>query len=113
MNRKIQSAALALLVPGAAAGALAADGSPVRVAEVLCDGRHDPVGVDPESVRFSWVMESDARGQSQGAYRVEVASRREDLLAGRADVWVSGRVGDRESLLVRYAGPSLAPARAY
>ena len=47
MNRKIQGAALALLVLGAAAGARAADASPVRVAEVLCDGRRDPVGVDP------------------------------------------------------------------
>ncbi len=113
MNRKIQGAALALLALAAAAGTPAAEESPVRVAEVLCDGRHDPVGVDPGGVRFSWVMESDARGQSQGAYRIEVASSREALLAGRADVWASGRVGGRESLLVPYAGPPLAPAHVY
>ena len=113
MNRKIQSAALALLALGAAAGAPAADESPVRVNEVLCDGRHDPVGVDPGGVRFSWAMESDARGQLQGAYRIEVASSREALLAGRADVWASGRVAGRDSLLVPYAGPPLAPAHVY
>ncbi len=91
----------------------AGERSPVRVAEVLCDGRLDPVGVDPGRVRFSWVMESDARGQSQGAYAIEVASSPEALLAGKPDVWASGRVGGRSSLLVPYAGPPLESARAY
>ena len=58
-------------------------------------------------------MESDARGQSQGAYAIEVASSREALLAGKPDVWDSGRVGGRSSLLVPYAGPPLESARAY
>ena len=58
-------------------------------------------------------MESDARGQSQGAYALEVASSREALLAGKPDVWDSGRVGGRSSLLVPYAGPPLESARAY
>ena len=31
--------------------------------------------------------------RTQSAYRIEVASSREALLAGRADVWASGRVG--------------------
>ena len=58
-------------------------------------------------------MESDARGQAQGAWHLEVASSREALLAGKPDVWDSGRVGGRDSLLVPYAGPPLEPARAY
>lgn len=113
MSRKIQGATLALLVLGGAAGRAAAETSPVRVAEVLCDGRRDPVGVDPGSVRFSWAMESEERGQAQGGRWIEVASSRETLVGGRADVWTSGRVGGSESLLVPYAGPPLEPARAY
>ena len=38
---------------------------------------------------------------------------RSALLAGQADTWASGRVGGRDSLLVPYAGPPLAPGRAY
>jgi alpha-L-rhamnosidase len=109
-------APLAILVAVVATGAAQASEagvSPVRVAEVLCDGRADPLGVDPGRVRFSWVMESDARGQSQAAYRIEVASSRAGLLAGRPDVWSSGAVRGRDSLLVPYAGPPLAPARFY
>ena len=113
MKRKIQTAALAILLPAAAISTSSDESSPVRVVEVLCDGRRDPVGVDPGGVRFSWVMESDARGQSQGAYRLQVASSREALLAGEPDVWDSGRVGGQDSLLVPYAGPPLEPARAY
>ena len=91
-----------LLLVATAAEAAAARQSPIRVAEILCDGRRDPVGVDPAAVRFSWVMESEARGQSQRAWRIAVASSREALLAGKADVWDSGRVASTESLLVRY-----------
>ena len=105
-------AGLALLLPAAAAATPLA-GSPVHIAAVLCDGRQDPVGVDPASVRFSWVMESDARGQAQGAWHLEVASSRGALLAGKPDVWDSGRVGGRDSLLVPYAGPPFEPARVY
>ena len=99
-----------LLVVATAAEAAAARPSPIRVAEILCDGRRDPVGVDPAAVRFSWMMESDARGQSQRAYRITVASSPEALLAGKADVWDSGRVASGESLLVSYGGPRLKPA---
>jgi hypothetical protein len=112
MSGKVSSGALALLLAGAA-GTPAATTSPVRVADVLCDGRVDPVGVDPGSVRLSWVLESEARGQSQAAYLVEVASSPQALLAGRADVWASGRVEGTRSVLVPYGGPPLQPARAY
>lgn len=78
--------------------------------EVLCDGRRDPVGVEPASVRFSWAMESEAGAQTQGARWIEVASSQEALVGGQADVWASGRVGGNESLLVPYAGPEAEAA---
>ena len=68
MKPNLLGAALAVLLPASVAAAASPAASPVRVAEVLCDGRHDPVGVDRDAVRFSWVMESEARGQSQRAY---------------------------------------------
>jgi len=113
MTRGLRRGSLALLLAVAAAPAPAVDRSPVRLAATLCDGRRDPVGVDPGGVRFSWVMESDARGQSQRAWHVQVATGREALLDGRPDVWDSGRVRGRESLLVPYAGAPLEAARPY
>ena len=113
MKPNLLGAALAVLLPASVAGAASPAASPVRVAEVSCDGRHDPVGVDRDAVRFSWVMESEARGQSQRAYRLQLATSRAALQAGRPDVWDSGRIASRESVLVPYAGSALAPARAY
>ena len=113
MKPDLLGAALAVLLPASVAGAASPAASPVRVAEVSCDGRHDPVGVDRDAVRFSWVMESEARGQSQRAYRLQLATSRAALQAGRPDVWDSGRIASRESVLVPYAGPALTPARAY
>ena len=76
------------LGPGLApSGAVASASSPVRVASVLCDGRVEPVGVEPGGVRFSWIMESDSRGQAQRAYEIEVATGREPLVRGVADTW--------------------------
>ena len=84
MRGTLQAAVLVTLLPAAAGATAPAGSSPVRVVEALCDGRRDPVGVDPAGVRFSWVMQSESRGQAQGAYRLEVASSRGALLAGRS-----------------------------
>ena len=82
MKPNLLGAALAALVPTSLAAAAWPAASPVRVADVLCDGRRDPVGVDRDAVRFSWMMESETRGQSQSAYTLQVASSR-DALVGR------------------------------
>ncbi len=107
---------LATLALGAAlvpAAAVASAPSPIRVASILCDGRVEPVGVEPGGVRFTWLLASEARGQAQRAYEIEVATGREPLVRGVADTWRSGRVASGDSVLVRYAGAPLAPARAY
>ena len=97
----------------ASAGTAAPAPSAIRVASVLCDGRAEPVGVDPGGVRFTWLLASEARGQSQRAYEIEVAASREALRRGAADTWRSGRVASGESVLVAYAGPPLAAAKPY
>ncbi|NTU85494.1 MAG: imidazolonepropionase, partial [Chloroflexales bacterium] len=54
--------------------------------------------------RLSWIMECDRRGARQAAWQVRVASSRERLERGPADLWDSGRVeGDRCTHVV-YAG---------
>jgi len=52
MTRGLRRGSLALLLAVAAAPAPAVDRSPVRLAATLCDGRRDPVGVDPEAFAF-------------------------------------------------------------
>ncbi|CAM5584652.1 alpha-L-rhamnosidase OS=Streptomyces aurantiogriseus OX=66870 GN=GCM10010251_57160 PE=4 SV=1 [Streptomyces aurantiogriseus] len=75
--------------------------------------RTNPLGVDAARPRFGWRMRSSARGRSQGAYRILVASSPDKLTAARADVWNSGRVRSSDSVAVRYAGKPLRASTRY
>jgi hypothetical protein len=63
--------------------------------------------VDASHPRLSWILESSHRGQLQTAYRIIVASSRENLAKGKGDLWDSGRVQSNRSLQISYAGKAL------
>ena len=70
----------------------------------------NPSVVDTRVPRLSWInlpSSAQARGEMQTAYAIEVASSREALLDGRADMWRSGRCRSAESCLIPYAGTAL------
>ena len=69
--------------------------------------QRQPLGIDCPSPRFSWKLAVIAntqgeplRGQAQTAYRILIASEPDKLQESRADVWDSGRVASRNSVLV-------------
>ena len=75
--------------------------------DLRCEYLEKPLAVEAAAPRLSWRVESEERGQRQTAYRVRVASTRERLAAGEADLWDSGKVSSGETLQVRYAGRPL------
>jgi alpha-L-rhamnosidase len=74
-----------------------------------CESARNPLGIDAVRPRLSWKLEavSDARNQSQSAYRITVASTEALLEAGEADLWDSGTVTSARQLCVEYEGPPL------
>ena len=70
----------------------------------------DPIGIDVAEPRFSWRMDDPAHatGRAQSAYHVRVASSKEGLESGQADLWDSGKVATNQSQLIPYAGKPLA-----
>ncbi len=52
----------------------------------------DPIGIDAETPRLTWEMNSDRRGQKQKSYRVVASLSEESLRAGNYDAWDSGTV---------------------
>jgi hypothetical protein len=85
---------MTLLACGWAGVARSAEpGRDLTVTRVLCDSKQDPVGVDPDRVRFSWQMVSSERGQVQTLVRdlahVSVAVVRGDV--GEYDLLRRGR----------------------
>lgn len=95
--------------------------SSIHPAALRCEYLSDPLGVDVPRPRLSWVLEGEARGARQRAYRVVVSADPPALGTMRGDtgrpprerlvLWDSGRVESAETAQVEYAGPDL-PARS-
>ncbi len=81
--------------------------SPVRP---TCEYLVNPSVVDVARPRLSWINQAvdlSDRGLKQGAWQVRVASSREKLMAGEADLWDSGKQESEQSVLVKYQGQPL------
>ncbi|MDD3361605.1 MAG: family 78 glycoside hydrolase catalytic domain [Hespellia sp.] len=71
--------------------------------------RENPIGLDVQKPRFSWIIKSDQNNCMQEAYRIQV---KENEPEGRT-VWDSGKVSSDQSILVKYAGEDLKAETAY
>ena len=72
-----------------------------------CEYRVNPLGIDANPPRLSWILESSDRGQKQTAYRVLVASNEEKLKGNQGDLWDSKKISSDQSVHVVYAGQPL------
>ena len=79
------------------------------VLNLNCEYQNNPLGLDMLHPRLGWTMkiDSDQRGQYQTAFRIQVASTRDKLLAGKPDLWDSKTVNTSQSNNVTYKGKML------
>jgi alpha-L-rhamnosidase len=82
-------------------------GGGLTAANLRCEYRTNPLGIDITQPRMSWIVESSRRGQKQTAYQVVVASTKENLSAEKADLWNSGKIVSDETICIVYAGKPL------
>lgn len=67
-----------------------------------------PLGIDVQSPRFSWQMQSAQKGKQQVSYRLTVGTK-ENL----SDMWDSGVVKNKYSHEIKYQGKELQPVTRY
>ncbi len=79
----------------------------LKVTDLRCDWGSNPLGVDSPVPHLAWKLETAERGARQSAWQVRVASSREKLAAGNADVWDSQRNEGDAQLQIGYAGRAL------
>jgi len=79
----------------------------LSVSRLRCEYLVAPRGIDELKPRLSWMLDSDRRGARQHAYRVRVASTPDQLAAGDADLWDSGRIESAQTAQLEYAGRPL------
>lgn len=63
--------------------------SKTTVSAVFCRNRVNPIGIDKAT--FSWQLKAETNHVVQTAWEIEVASSKEALEKGKADVWSSGK----------------------
>ena len=79
----------------------------VELAELRCEYRENPLGIDVEKPRLNWIIKSGRRCDMQTAYEVLVASSQELLFRNQGNRWGSGKVLSDQSVHVVYQGKHL------
>lgn len=108
---KLAIACLMLFILASCSG-----GSKIKPVSLTCEHMENPTVVDITAPRLSWINEvrsNKTRGEYQSAYRIIVASSKENLLKGNADVWDSGKIQSADSYLIPYEGSVLESTKNY
>lgn len=85
----------------------------IRITACKTEYAVNPVGIDSMHPRLFWRLESDEHDVRQTAYQIIVASSREKLDQGDADMWDSGKTASGESIQITYAGRALRSEGEY
>jgi len=88
-------------------------GKPSAPAGLLVNGVSNPLAVERDAIRFTWMSKDTTRRESQAAYQILVSSSIGGLAAGTADGWDSGRVGSDQSASIEYRGKALPAAARF
>ncbi|HEX8520637.1 MAG TPA: family 78 glycoside hydrolase catalytic domain [Tepidisphaeraceae bacterium] len=112
LNAAIVCTLVGLLAISTSAGA--EDAPVLKPADLRCEYHRDPLGIDATRPRLSWLLQSEkaeARNQSQSAYQILVASAKEKLQPGQADLWDTGKVLSDSTNQIAYNGQPLKTAQ--
>ncbi len=97
-----------------AACALSAKGAPVTAniapTHLRCEYLRSPLGIDVVRPRLSWTLvetKPAVRDEVQSAYQILVATSRDRLTLGTADLWAGPRTPSDRASQVEYAGKPL------
>ena len=102
-----------LLTSLATAIALEVSAKPAEPQGLLVNGVSDPLAIERDAVRFTWMSTDAGRGARQTAYQILVAESSEHLAADTGDYWDSGKIASGNSASVEYAGKPLPPATRF
>ena len=69
----------------------------ISIYGTLCENCENPLGIDIQKPKFSWVLSSDGRDKRQSAYRIQVSAKEEDF--GEQLVRDSGKVASDQSVI--------------
>lgn len=81
-------------------------------ANLRCEYLVNPLGIDSQSPRLSWLINDTRQGAVQTSYRVVTGTDSVSVSNGSGDSWDSGKVNS-DRMLVSYSGKELKPFTKY
>ncbi len=78
----------------------------VSVSSLRVENLDRPLGIDTDTPRFSWLINSEKQNVRQTAYQIIVSN-------GNGEVWNTGRVESDRQLWIPYGGSKLESTRQY
>lgn len=88
-------------------------GTPMKIKNLKCEYKVNPLGIDVEKPRFSWELASTKRGAKQTAYQIIVSNNLEKVTYENGDIWDSGKVESDETIQISYEGEKLESNKKY
>jgi len=90
-----------------------AQGNKLKVVDLKCEYATNPIGLDIQSPRLNWRIESGQRGIIQSSYQIIVSNSMEKLSQDTADVWDSGKIKASNSTGIFYNGRELSSRQRF
>jgi alpha-L-rhamnosidase len=106
MNKKFSVLILLVCLLGSCTHRAALD-------ELRCEYLINPVGIDVNCPRFSWIITSQERGIHQESYRIIVSDTRSDIQNKQGNLWDSDWIESDNTINVAYSGNELVGNHAY
>lgn len=77
------------------------------LSELKCENLINPLGIDNVTPHFSWKLKGDGWKGGQTYYEIQVASDSILLVQDKADLWNTGKLKSKTSVMVPYRGKTL------
>jgi len=85
----------------------------MKITNLKCEYKVNPIGVDVVKPRFSWNLESEQRDVYQTSYQILVASNLNNLDQNIGDIWDSKKIESDQSIQILYSGKALESNQKY
>src|ERR1700761_9560669 len=85
----------------------------IKLTNLRCEYRTNPLGIGTATPRLSWELLSSHHGVMQSAYRILVSTDTPSLKHNEGTVWDSQKTSSDVSIGTAYAGPALASGHTY
>ncbi|PWS28818.1 alpha-L-rhamnosidase [Pedobacter yonginense] len=85
----------------------------LKIVDLTCDYRTNPIGIDHVSPILSWKIQSNQNNVVQTAYRILVSDDLNSIKKGFGTVWDSKKVNSDQSIQIKYSGSKLSSLKTY